>query len=384
MKILRSTISLLFIAVLFTSCGGGAKTVGPAQLDSTVTNAAIKLKKNPNNEKQVAVLEDSYRRATERDVAAIASLKSQAATDPSKWVQIFDLYDKMQIREIAVRPLLPLYVKGRQAQFDIPDVDIATNEAQAKASGHLYSKASSLMNTGKKEDARKAYELFDQLIEFDYDFEDALDQRDFAKAKGSTNVYVTMKNSTGRGLPENFESDLLSIRNAVFTDPWIQYHTTKNNRLTYDYNVELDVKKLLVGRNDEQQQQYREENRVVTGTRDVKDKDGKTVKQPVYTTVYADVLETVQVKPIRIEAIATYTNNKTGEVAATIPLEREEAWQNPYAQFRGDERALKQETIAKIKNGKKPFPSDAELLSFGGKLLNQVVMQLFEQNNQNL
>lgn len=373
----------MFAAGLLFSCGGSKATSG-SDLDSSITNASIKLKKNPNNERQVGILEDAYKKATDRDLASIEYLKQQVNSDPSKWLDIYNIYDKMQIREIAVVPLLPLYVDGREAQFDIPNIDVEANEAKKKASNNLYNTATTLLNSGDKMKAREAYDLYDRLIEFDYDYLDALDKRAEAKIKGSTNVYVQMKNSTGGQLPSNFESDLLSIRQGVFTDPWVLYHTQRQSGINYDYDVLLDVTRLIVGQDQQQQRQYRDQQQVIVGYRDVKDNEGNTVRQPQYGTVYADVLETTQAKPIRIEGSAQYTDNRKNEVVATIPLEREEAWQNVYAQFRGDERALSQESIAKIQAGQQPFPTDDQLLDFGGKLLNQVVINLFEQNNSNL
>jgi|GEM_PF-5552278 len=381
---------LILSAIAFTmvSCGGGPKpstAYSPtAELDKSLTNASIKLKKNPNNKRQVEILESTYRQATAQDLALLESLEKQAATDPSKWTEIYDIYDRMQIREIAVVPLLPLYVGDRQAQFDVPNIDAKTEAAKSRASEQLYNAAVAKLNTGNKLDARDAYGYLDQLIEFNYDFRDARELRSRAKTSGSTNVLVSMINNTGKTLPSNFQDDLLGFRDGQFSDPWTTYHAVRANGVSYDYDVALKVNQLLVGQDQTQQRQYRDQKQVQTGTRDVKDKDGNTVKQAVYQTVYADVLEVMQAKPIRIEATAEYKDNKTGQVVATIPLEREEAWQNVYAQYRGDQRALSQESIAKIQAGKQPFPRAEELMDYGGKLLNQVVVQMLEENSKNL
>lgn len=375
---------ILFIGLFLTACGGANKAIDAGNYDKAITDLSLDLKKNKNNEKKAIQIHEAYTKATEQDLALVERLKQQAQTDPTKWTQVYDIYDRMQIRELQIIPIQPLYADGNLLQFDIPNIDSATEEAKAEASTSLYNEATSLLNTGGKLEARKAYELYDELVEFNFDYLDAREKRDIAKTKGSTNVFVQMNNQTGRQLPETFESDLLTFREGSFSDPWILYHTKMQAGVNYEYEVDLNITELIVGQYQQQQQQYREQQRVIVGYREGTNSEGEKVQIPQYADVTADVLETLQYKPIRVAGTTTYKELPSGKVLATIPVEREEAWQNNYAQFRGDERALTQETIAKIQAGQQEPPSDAQMYEISGKLLNQVVVQLFEQSAQNL
>lgn len=379
-------ILLLFtiFSIVLTSCGSPKQAIAEGDYDEAITDASLSLKKNPNNENQALYLHEAYTKATERDLATIEQLKNTASQNPENWVEIYTIYDKMLIREIAVLPLLPLYANGKELQFDIPNVDNEAEEAKVNASRELYNQANSLLMTGNTEDARKAYTLFDQLVEFNFNYRDAREKREEAKLKGSTNVLVQMNNQTGQQLPSTFEDDLLTFREGSFSDEWILYSSERKPGIVYNYEVDLNITQLIVGRAQEQQQQYREQARVIVGYRQGKDSKGNTVRVPQYGTVYADVLETRQYKPIRVAGSVTYKELPGGKELANLPVEREEAWQNVYAQFRGDERALTQETIQKIQNGPQQVPSDAEFFEISGKLLNQVVVQLFEENAKNL
>lgn len=370
--------------ILLSSCGGTNKALESGNYDKAITDLSLDLKKNKNNEKKALQLLDAYTNATNQDLALAERLKQDAKSDPSKWTQLYDVYDRMQIRELQIIPLGQLSANGRPLNFNIPNIDAATEEAKVEASSSLYKEATSLMNTGNKLDARKAYELYDEVVEFNFDYLDAREQRAIAKTTGSTNVYVKMSNQTGRQLPETFEGDLLTFREGSFSDPWILYHIRQQNGVNYEYEVDLDISELVVGRYQEQQNQYRDQQRVVVGYREGTDSEGRAVRIPQYAEVTADVLETAQYKPIRVAGTTIYKEFSSGKVLATIPVEREEAWQNNYAQFRGDERALSQETIAKIRAGQQQPPTDEQMYNLSGRLLNQVVVQLFEQNSQNL
>lgn len=374
---------LLFLVFTIFACSSPQKSIESGNYDQAINDAVLSLKKNPDNSKQALYLQEAYNKATAEDLARIEQLEQNAAQNPENWVEIFSIYDGMEIREIAVIPVLPLYADGRELELNMPDVSAKLEQAKINASSELYGKANNLLAQGDRQSAREAYELFDQLVEFNFNYRDARSKREQAKIAGSTNVYVEMNNQTGTSLPSAFKTDLLSFREGSFTDPWILYSATKEPGVVYDYNVDLNISQLIVGRDQEQQRQYREQNRVVVGYDTRKDSEGNAVRVPRYANVYADVLEVRQYKPIRIAGQVVY-KDKTGTTLATIPVEREEAWQNIYAQFRGDQRALSQETVQKIQNGEQPFPSEQEFYEISGKLLNQVVVQVFEENASNL
>ena len=372
-----------FILLLIIACGSPKKALESGDYEKAINEAVLALKKNPDSEKNALILQEAYNKATEEDLARIKQLKATADENPENWIEIFTIYDGMQIREIAVIPVTPLVIEDEELSLNMPDVTDEAEQAKVNASRELYAKATDLLNRGDRQSAREAYELYDQLIKFNFNYRDARQKRDQAKVAGSTNVFVDMNNRTGSALPSAFKTDLLTFREGSFSDEWILYSSKKEPGTIYDYEVDLNIDQLIVGRDQKDQRQYREQNRVVVGYDTRKDSEGNTVRVPRYSTVYADVLEIRQYKPIRIAGEVVYKDAQ-GQTLATLPVEREEAWQNIYAQFRGDERALSQETVAKIQNGEQPFPSEEEFYEISGKLLNQVVVQVFEENADNL
>ncbi len=376
---LQKLIVLFLFSSLLLACNSTKKALEEGNYDKAITDSSLALKKNKNNKRQALILEDAYKKATSQDLQRIAQLKQTTDQNPLAWAEIYNIYDRMLIREIAIVPLLPLEADGRELSFKMPNVNQEADEAKLMASRVLYKKAEDYLKSADKASARKAYEALDQLIEFNYNYEDAKSLREEAKIKGSVNVLVSMINETKRPLPANFESDLLGIRDGEANNPWIAYHTQKNNSIPYDDFIEIAITDLTVGRNDEQRRQYRDQKQVIVGYKEQKNSKGETVRVPQYQTVYADVLEVLQSKPIRVQGIVTY-KNKQGQELRQIPVQRQEAWTNNYAQFRGDQRALSQESIQKIQNGQKQYPTDEQLYEVSGKLLNQSVLQLFAEN----
>lgn len=377
---MKCILSILFIAIFLSCSSSSSPSSDVNKLESDIVNLSKSLEKRPTI-KKAQTLKELYAQANKKDLAKVEQLKQSNA--PDKWVQIYNIYDRMQIRQIAVIPVNPTTIDGKTYTFDSPNIDKLYTEAKNNASSQLYEQASMLLQTGNTLDARKAYSILEKLTEFNYSYKDAKERKEAAKIQGSTNVFVAMNNQTGKRLPASFEDDLLSFRQAGFTNEWIIYHHKRDVSLQYDYFVDVNVKELTVGRNDRKQRQFREENRIIVGYQQGKDSNGNTVRVPQYAMVYADVLETIQFKPITIIGEAVYKDKKK-ETLATLPLQIEEAWQNNFAQFRGDERALSQETIEKIRNGEQPYPEDEQFYELSGKLLNQAVENLFEQNAKNL
>lgn len=377
-------IHLITIFTILVSCGSSQKSLNDGNYEKAIVDSVFKLKKDKNNSKQALVLQEAYNKATAIDLAEVKRLKKELSSQPGNWTKIYDIYDKMSIREITVIPVMPIYTDGRELILNIPDITNQLEDAKAEASSQLYKKGITDLQKGERLAARNAYETFNKLVEFNYNYKDVKEKRDEAKIQGSINVLVTMDNKTGRNLPSNFESDLLAFRDGSFSDPWIQYSTKKETTTPYSYEVNLEIDQIITGRYTERQNQYRETARVIVGYQTKQDENGNAVKVPQYADVYADVLETLQMKPIQVAGTVIYKDYNSKKQLASIPIEHEENWKNNFAQFRGDQRALKRETIAKIKNGKKEVPTDKQFYEASGKLLNQLIVRLFEKNANNL
>lgn len=380
----KQFLQLMILFALFTSCGSPQKALDSGDYEKAITNSVLKLKKDKNNTKQAQILQQAYNKATENDLNAIKLLKKDIANQPQNWTKIYNIYDRMSIREITIIPVMPVYANGRELILNVPNITNEMEDAKAEASNQLYKKGINDLQKGDRLAAREAYKTFNQLVEFNFNYRDAKEKREEAKMKGSVNVFVKMINKTGKQLPSTFENDLLTFREGAFSDPWILYSTKRDSKIPYNYEVDLEINQIITGRYTEQQRQHRETARVIVGYQNRQDENGNTVKVPQYADVYADVLETLQMKPIRVAGRVIYKEHTSQKVLAEIPVEREEAWQNIFAQFRGDQRALKKETVAKIKNGKKEVPTDKQFYEASGKLLNQLVVKLFEENAKNL
>lgn len=377
-------IPLVIMFIMLISCGSSQKSLSNGNYEKAIIDSVLRLKKDRNNSKQALVLQEAYNKATAIDLGEIKRLKKEVSIQPQNWTKIYDIYDRMSIREITIIPVMPLYADGRELILNVPNITNNLEDAKAEASNQLYKKGIGELQKGDKLSARDAYKTFNQLVEFNYNYRDAKAKREEAKAKGSLNIFVKMVNKTGRVLPTTFERDLLTFREGSFSDPWILYSIKKDVQTNYHYEIDLEINQIIADRYSEQQNQFRETARVIVGYQTKQDENGNTVKVPQYADVYADVLETLQMKPIRVAGIAIYKAHNSQKIVTEIPIEREEAWKNVYAQFRGDQRALSKETIAKIQNGKKEVPTDKQFYEASGKLLNQLIVRLFEENTQNL
>lgn len=104
---MKRIVSLFFIITLLLSgCGSSKKQLQKGNYDAAIDKAVKQLRKDPKDEKQLAILTQSYKVANEQDQERIRFLKME--NKPSNWDEIYQLYNALNNRQSLVRTVTPL------------------------------------------------------------------------------------------------------------------------------------------------------------------------------------------------------------------------------------------------------------------------------------
>ncbi len=367
--------------ILLTSCSAKKKIqeqIVTGNYDRAISMIIQKLKKKRNTKKgdvYVMLLEEAYAKAQQRDLQEIERLKKDTHAD--KWHRIYELYNRLMERQERIQPLLPLKIisENRQARFEFKDYTSQLLQARDQMIANDYDKALKLMQTGKTEDYRQAYDILENIDRIYPDYRDVKKLMDQAKRYGTTYVGVVLENQTQKIIPSRLEETLLDFSSLNANNFWTYYEPVKGKVSDYDYLVKLIYTDIYTSPEKEQEKIYQREREVKVGwdyVRDqngniVKDSLGNAIKQDVYQMVRATVHQYRQFKEARIVARVEIFDPATGQKLHSEPLQSHFVFENIYLNVQGDKRALDDELNQFINNVKKPFPTDEEMILDAGE-----------------
>jgi hypothetical protein len=247
-------------------------------------------------------------------------------------------------------------------------------ESRQKAAEHLYNQAVVLLDRaemGDKIAARKACDLLYDLQKRYYsNYRDKNDLIEKARDLGTSYVVFEVKNHSGKILPADFEDRLLAFGTQDLNTEWRVFSFEEKPGLQYDYKAVFKVRTIDISPERIQERAYTEEKKIQDGWDYVldrrgnvmKDSAGNDIKTPRMVRIRADILEIHQTKAARISGAVEIRDIRSNELIESRELATEVLFENYAATFRGDERALTQESRLRIGNQPLPFPPDAAML----------------------
>lgn len=369
----------VFILLLFFGCA--QRKLQKGLYDDAIRISVRKLKKNPNNQKHLHIVEQAFIKANQRDNERINFLKKEGT--PDIWDDIFNIYSGMKSRQTRVKSLS--YIPPR---ISFVDYDEEIIQAKQKAAEYFYAHGISLLEKGDKQSARTAYNDFMKVKNYYRDFRDVDEQIKKAEALGTSYVIFKMENKANVILPQRFAEELFKISLNELNRQWLRYHTQQQSSFDYDYTVLVNIKMIDVSPEQVKETQYTETAEIKDGWQYVLDSKGNVMKDSLGNDIKTDkmvkvtcnIVETQQRKAARIAGSIDYVNNRTGQLIKTDPITADAVFENFAAIAVGDQRALKPETKKKLGKSPVPFPPDPDLLMQAGGTLKDMVKNILHAN----
>lgn len=376
MKQIRFTLnkSLFFaLAVLvFSSCASTEKMMDEGRYDELIHLAKRKLSgKKKKNAKYVAAAEEAFNRANARDLALINSLKKR--DDLRSWDEVYEIANNIALRQNKLSSLLPLVDKhGYTANFEMINTDPIMIEAGEMASTILYDLGTERLEeaeeTKEKLAARAAFNHFENIDKYVFNFKDVKDLKRRAHELGITRVMVSMQNESSSIIPGIYEKELLELNFGKLKDFWNEYYTYAPESKTMDYSVVFYLRDIQVSPELLRESSKEYSTRVKDGFEYVldengnvqKDTSGNDIKVDRFVNVNARLLEIFQEKRSEIRGQIVIYDLKEEQQVGAHSVNVNSVFENSAHRVFGDRRALR--GVRYNAGDIIPFPSNEEMI----------------------
>lgn len=386
-------LSAIFIFLVACSAKKQVEqAVNTGNYDHAIRTALNKLKTNKDKKRKydyVIMLQDAYYKVVERDINTIAHLKKD--NNPELFRDIFELYTDLHNRQEAIKPILPLYVNGKHIPFKFDDYSNEIVSIKAKLSDHLYEKGIALLESDHKPTIREAYNTLEYLERMNPNFETTRELLQEAHERGISYVLVSINNQTQQIIPQQLEADLLNFETYGLNQFWTVYHANPLKDLAYDYAMELQLKRINISPEQLKQREFIREREVIDGWEYKKDREGNAVKDSLGNYIKIDKIvkvrarynEFIQTKESQIIADVVYADLKSNELLDKFSFDSGFVFENIFARYRGDKRALSKQERRLLDNRRVPFPTSEQMIFDTGedlklKLKNVIARQRFD------
>ncbi|MGG6231449.1 hypothetical protein [Tenacibaculum sp. SDUM215027] len=394
---MRKTTLLLILSVLVLASCSSVKTTEKAlnsgNYDKAISLSIEKLAKNKTKEKNqphVLMLQEAFRKATNRDLDRISFLEKER--NPENFEAIYTLYQRLNSRQERIKPLLPLRIlsSGRNAKFKFVSYTDRILAAKENYAGYLYENGVALLNEGdrNKINYRRAFDELRHLDKISPNYRDTRNLIEEAHAKGIDYVHVSVRNRTDQIIPRRLERDLLAIDTYGLNDLWTQYHAKRDRSIRYDFDLELDFRDIIVSPEQVHEKEVIKERRIKDGFKYLRDNNGNYVKDSLGNKIKVDKFKRIrcnfyqftQFKSSKVTGVVKYIDNRANQLLQRFPIQSEFVFEHIYADYDGDRRALDKSFIDLLDETSVEFPSNEQMVYDTGTDLKQKLKHIITRN----
>ncbi len=356
------------LTILLSGCGSSKKQLQRGNYDAAIDKAVKDLRRNPRDEKQALILEQSYKVANDQDNERVRFLKMEGR--PNGWDEIYLVYKGLNDRQSMVKTVTPINLKGRSIDFPYVDYLPDLVSAKRKAADFYFAHGNELMKSRIKESYRQAFAEFMRAKEYVGDYE-GIDQKIMeAKYQGMSRVFVSIQNSSPLKFPQEFEQDLLALDLPRLNSDWVEYHIQNLSDIQYDYFVNVNIKNIAVSPDNSVQRDSVIKRDIEDGFSYVLDKRGNVmrdslgndIKQKKYKTVQCALVETIQTKTCQITGDVEVIQMNPSKALKKDPVGAQSNFENISSRALGDLQALNARQVERTKTAIIPFPSDIDMV----------------------
>jgi len=382
----RNIILIVLLTVFAVSCASSQKMLQRGEYDRAINRAADKLQSNPNNSKELGVLQEAFYLANTFDEERIEFLQLEGRDD--NWIEIYQIYEQLNRRQNVVRRL-PQQVRS---QFDFFNYNEKIVEAKSQAANISYERGLEYLQRGDRQSARQAYQEFYRVQQLYPGFREVDSKINEAGFIGTNNVLFHVENSSDKILPEKFEEEMQRIALKDLNTGWLNFDTIEDPDLEYDYFVVLNIKDISIAPERLEVNRYEETREIEDGETLVRDRRGNVlqdslgneVTEPNMVTVSAQVVESVQLKSAYVGGSIDFYDLRTDQLVRTNNLSVEALFEHYSAVAIGDQKALSEDTAAKVGQRPVSFPPDEALLLDSVDLLKERSRNIISSNRRML
>lgn len=371
---MKKVLLTIVLATIIVSCNSRKqveKAINSGNYEKAIYDALDKLETNKNKKSKadyVLMLKDAYVKSVNRDLDKIKLLKKD--NNPEFYKTVYETYQKLNSRQEAIKPFMPLQVNNKTISFKFNDYSNDIINAKEKASDYLYEKGITQLDSESKAEIREGYNTFQYIESINPNYEKTREFMEEAHMLGTNYVLVNIENQTEQIIPERLENDLLNFDAYGLNQFWTVYHASQDQKTNYDYAMTLQLKRINISPEQIKENEMLRERNVVDGwtykldrnDNVMKDSLGNDIKVDKIINVKARYSEFTQLKSTQVIGNVIYVDLTSNEIIDTFTIESEFIFQNIYAICRGDMRALTKEERLLTNNTVIPFPTNEQMV----------------------
>lgn len=386
MKNIATPFFVFFLLMTFISCTSIEKLVDSGQYDKAIYFTTNKLSgAKVNKVEYVRGLETAFKKVTDKDMAYIEKLKNEG--NPESWETILSVYATISNRQESIRPLLPLTDEnGKKANFLFVNTNDLEKEAKEQTINFLYSSAKDFLqearSTKDRIPARKAYDALLRLKNYSARFMDVSQLEREARELGTTKILVNVQNYSQAVFPAGLEDEILRLGFRDLDREWQKFDAYPERNREYDLGITLILSNVQVSPGAVSEKSFSEKKEIPDGFKYLldekgnvkKDTAGNDIKLPKNKVIEAQILEIFQSKSAGLSGRLEVMDLHTKGVRESRDINTVAIFENRAASFKGDERALTEDTKNRLGNRPAVFPTDAVLLLEAARKLRPLVI----------
>jgi hypothetical protein len=390
---MKKAILMFSVVLLLMSCGAkrSRTLLQSGNYDAAISKSvnALRGKKDKESKQDfVLILEEAFAKAADRDIREINILLADA--NQANLDKVLRTYQALHNRQELIRPLLPLKIQAenRNAMFVFEDYSEQIADSKNALAKFLYTNARNLLESNSKSSIRKAYDDLIYLEKLSPAYRDTRKLIEDAKFRGTDYVAVSLQNVTQVIIPKRLEEDLLDFSTYGLDTKWLTYHNSPQNNIDYSYEIMINFTDIDISPEQVKEKQIVSEKQVKVGTKKLLDGRGRVVNDSLGKPVMVDDMKTVkatitefrQFKATRVAAQVDYIDLNSNKIIKSFPVASEFIFENVYATFRGDKRAIDKNYNVPIENRAIPFPTNEEMVFDTGKDLKAKIKAIVTGN----
>jgi hypothetical protein len=359
-QILYTAIAILILA----SCKTSKPYLERSDNDNTLFDAVKAIKKRSSDTAAINALPVLYNAAQQRHIRKIGSYSE--SKELSRWDKLIEEYTILQNMHEAI-----IDVDAASAAVTPVNYQQTIYDLKQRAAQDYYATGEDYLNEPGRDNAKKAYDHFKKAGRFVMDYKDARQKMDTAYQNAIVNVQVNPVQDNSYFFNSNWGNYGYNYSNEYFQQSLVRDLGGKNSsryparfytdwearrdNVQPDWVIDLTLRNMNLPRPQSYQYSRNASKQVETG----RDTSGK----PIYQTVYASIQITRQSFTARAEMEVTITDAVNQKNIDRRSFREEYNWQEEYAAYSGDSRALDANDWNLINNNRYNEPRKEDVLN---------------------
>ena len=360
----------IYISIIFMGCSTGKNALRKGDYDASLLKAVHRLQSAPQNSEAMEVLRSAYSLSLTTHQRKIE--EAEGSANPLRWETILGEYEQLQSlsEELARCPSCLTLVPAPQR------FTREVESSRQRAAEARYTLGLGFLNEGSKAGARKAYSYFERAQFYAPADKQITQKLNEAYQAALLRVLV---------LPALVNSRSYELSNQYFQDQIAQWAAAYQQNKFVRFYMESEVNQSRVIPDQVVAMQFDD---FVVGQTYLKEKVEKLTKDSVKVgetradgPIYGKVTATLHVFDKKVSSSGLLdlriSDAHSGKVLRHKKLTGTYVWQDQWANYKGDERALSREQLALSKRKETmPPPPAALFVELTKPLYSQLISEL--------